>query len=303
MKFEGLFMRKWFAFVLLMGCLVFPTPADAQGGIKLKSMNILLWAEYDQPSMLVIHQFIVDESTPLPARVTLRFPSEGNLTAVAYLEDSLINANYTGPESQGNWQTVTLDVQSYAPHRIEYYQPLERDGNQRSFSFRWFGDYAVEEFGVTVQLPADSTDITIDPPFTDSAISGDGLHFVGLVTEQNLKMGQANVFTVTYERTSESVSVPTGSEDIRPSEPIGPSTEGRVSVDSLPWVIGGFGLALIGLALYFYWRSTQDNEKKSRRRSGAREVSGGEQAYCHECGARAHAGDRFCRTCGSKLRI
>lgn len=296
-------MRKWFVFVLLLGCLIFPSPAGAQGGIKLKSMNIQLWAEYDQPSMLVIHQFTVDPSTSLPARVTLRFPKQGNLIAVAYQDDGLINADYTGPESQGDWQTVTLDVQSFAPHRIEYYQPLERDGNQRSYSFRWFGDYAVEEFGVAVQLPADSTNITIDPPFTDSAITGDGLHFVGLLTQQNLKMGQANVFTVTYERSSDSVTVPTNSDDIRPSAPIGPTTEGRVSTDRLPWVIGGFGLALIGLALYFYWRSTQDSEKRSRRSSGVREVNGGGQAYCHECGARAHAGDRFCRTCGSKLKI
>lgn len=303
MKFGCPFIRKWLVFVLLLGGLVFPSPADAQGGIKLKSMNVQLWAEYDQPTMLVIHQFTVDESTPLPARVTLRFPKQGNLIAVAYQKDGLINADYTGPESQGDWQTVTLDVQSYAPHRIEYYQPLERDGNQRSYSFRWFGDYAVEEFGVTVQLPADSTNITIDPPFTETAISGDGLHFIGLVSEQNLKMGQANVFTVTYERSSESVSVPAGGSAIRPSEPIGPTTEGRVSIDTLPWVIGGFGLALIGLALYFYWRSTQDSGKKSRRRSGTQAVSSGGQAYCHECGARAHAGDRFCRTCGSKLRI
>jgi len=296
-------MRKWFVFVLLLGWLVFPSPVAAQSGVKLKSMNILLWAEYDQPSMLVIHQFTMDESTPLPAKVTLRFPKEGNLIAVAYLEDSLINADFTGPESQGNWQTVTLDVQSYAPHRIEYYQPLDRDGNQRSYSFRWFGDYAVEEFSVTVQLPADSSDISMDPTFTNTAISGDGLHFIGVVTQQNLKMGQANVFTVIYERTTETVTMPSISDNIQPSEPIGPTTEGRVSIDRLPWVIGGFGLALIGLALYFYWRSTQDSEKKSRRRLGTRDVTGEGQAYCHECGARANANDRFCRTCGSKLRI
>jgi hypothetical protein len=302
--FGGSLMRKWLAFVLLLGCLAIPSPADAQGGIKLKSINIQLWAEFDQPSMLVIHQFTLDENTPLPAKVTLRFPKDGNLIAVAYLGDTMINADFTGPESQGNWQTVTLDVQSYAPHRIEYYQPLIRDGNQRSFSFRWFGDYAVEEFSVTAQLPADSANISMEPPFSNTAISEDGLHFIGVLMQQNLKMGQSNEFIVTYERTSDSVTMPLTSDNIQPSEPIGPNTEGRVSIDNLPWIIGGFGLALIGLAFYFYWRSTQVSEQKSRRRSGHRDVStGGEQAYCHECGTRANAGDRFCRTCGSKLRI
>jgi hypothetical protein len=27
------------------------------------------------------------------------------------------------------------------------------------------------------------------------------------------------------------------------------------------------------------------------------------ELYCHECGTRAQTGDRFCRVCGSKLRV
>jgi hypothetical protein len=297
-------MRKWLVFVLLLGLMISPSTAGAQGGIKLKSINIELWSEYDQPSMLVIHEFTLDEKTPLPAKVTLRFPGDGNLIAVAYLDETFINADFTGPESQGNWQTVTLNVQSYAPHRIEYYQPLTRNGKERSFSFRWFGDYAVDEFSVTVQIPADSTNVLAEPSFSNTAASVDGEHIVGIVRHNNLKMGQSNEFKITYERESETVTRPSNSANIQPSEPIGPNTEGRVSIDNLPWIIGGFGLALIGLALYFYWRSTQVTEQRSRRRhSGSREDSGGAQAYCHECGARANTGDRFCRTCGSKLRI
>jgi hypothetical protein len=57
-------MRKWLLFILLMGVIVFPSAVGAQGGIKMKSIHIELWSEYDQPSMLVIHEFTVDESTP-----------------------------------------------------------------------------------------------------------------------------------------------------------------------------------------------------------------------------------------------
>ena len=298
-------MRKWLFFILLLGCLSISSAAGAQGGIKLKSIHIELWAEYDQPSMLVIHEFTVDPNTPLPANVTVRFPKEGNLIAVAYLEETLANMDFEGPEAQGAWQIVTLNVQSYAPHRIEYYQPLVRSGKERSFSFRWFGDYAVEEFNVGIQIPADSTELLIDPPLADIVTTQDGLHKIGILTLNNLKMGQANEIKVAYEREAETVTKPSNSANIQPSAPIGPNTEGRVSIDNLPWIIGGFGLALIGLALYFYWRSTQVTEEKSRRRrsAGRSEEPGGEPAYCHECGARAHAGDRFCRTCGSKLRV
>ena len=300
-------MRKWLMFILLVGVLVSPSAAEAQGGIKLKSIHIELWAEHDQPSMLVIHEFIVDESIALPVDVTVRFPKDGNLTAVAYQENgNLINMDFSGPTEQGNWQTVKLNVTSYIPYRIEYYEPLTRNGNQRSFTFRWFGDYDVNEFTVTTQIPADSTNVIAEPPFTSTSSSDDGLSLAGFVASSGLKMGQSNEFKIQYERESETVTNPTNNSNIQPSEPIGPNTEGRVSVDNLPWIIGGFGLALIGMALFFYWRSTQTPEQKSRRRRRAGQVTAEDregEAYCHECGARAHAGDRFCRTCGSKLRV
>ncbi len=301
-------MRKWLFFVLLFGVLVFPRPAGAQGEIKLKSTHIDLWSEYDQPSMLVIHEFTLDESTPLPAKVTVRFPKDGNLTAVAYIQNGQpLTKDYEKLETQGDWQTVTINVDSYLPHRIEYYQPLTRDGNKRSFVYQWFGDYPVSDYRVAAQIPADSTNVVTDPPITDLQTSPDGKSLIGSFTQTDLKMGQASDFRISYDRESESVISPANSANIQPSKPIGPSTEGRVSVDNLPWIIGGFGLALIGLALFFYWRSTQTPEQKTRRRRRSADSqeteAGGEQAYCHECGARARPGDRFCRTCGSKLRV
>jgi hypothetical protein len=299
-------MRKWLVFVLLLGMLVFTNPAGAQGGVNLKTVNVGLWSEYDQPSMLVIHEFLLDESTPLPAKVTVRFPKDGNLTAAAYTDQNgqLITTEVESPESQGNWQTVTLNVEEYLPYRIEYYQPLTRDGNKRSFTYQWFGDYPVGEFNLTAQIPSDSTNISSDPAFTDT--SQKDKYFIGTITQTDLQMGQAGEFKLSYERESESVTKPANSANIQPSEPIGPNTAGRISTDNLPWIIGGIGLALIGLALFFYWRSTQGTEQKSRRRrsgSNQEQEAGAEQAYCHECGARAHPGDRFCRTCGSKIRV
>jgi hypothetical protein len=299
-------MRKWLVFFLLTGILsVFATPAGAQGSIQLKNIDVSLWSEHDQPSMLVIHEFTLDPGTPLPAKVTVRFPKDANLTAVAYVDGGLITKDYDKLETEGNWQAITINVESYVPHRIEYYQPLTREGNQRSFSYQWFGDYPVGEFSVNTEIPADSTNIVTEPPLTSTGTSQDGKALLGNLTLNDLKMGQAATFKISYERESESVSYPSNSANIQPSEPIGPSTEGRVSIDNLPWIIGGIGLALIGLALFFYWRSTQVTEQKPRRRhrAGSNDEAGGEQAHCHECGARAHAGDRFCRTCGSKLRV
>jgi len=299
-------MRKWLMFVLFFGLTMFPSTAGAQGGIKLDALNIELWSEYDKPSMLVINQFVVSPDTSLPATVTLRFPKDGNLIAAAVenTDGKLYDIDVASPTQQGNWQTVTVTVESYQPHRIEYYQPLIREGNKREFKYQWFGDYYVKQFNVTILVPADSTELVTSPELQNTATSEDKRLMTGTVTKDEMKIMQSFQFDLQYERTSTALTSSDEANQLQPSEPVGKNTPGRVSITNLPGIIGGFGLALIMIALFSYWRSTQSSEEKPRRRRHPQnETESEEQAYCHECGSRAHAGDRFCRTCGSRLRI
>lgn len=297
-------MPRWLIFTLLLGLMVFPSTAGAQGGTKLESINIELWSEFDRPSMLVINEFVVSQNTPLPAEVTMRFPKEGNLIAVAVKSNGgLFNSDFEGPVEQGDWQTITLNVQSYDPHRIEYYDPLTREGDQRLFTYQWFGDYYVKQFALNLLIPADSTNLVTTPPLSNTEISTNNLHLIGTVSQSEMKMGQSFEFDLDYTRTSDALADPNQTDQVQPSEPIGPNTPGRVSVNRLPWLIGGMGLALIIIALWVYWRSTQTSEQKPRRRRAPHIQEKDDQIYCHECGARAHPGDRFCRTCGSRLRV
>jgi hypothetical protein len=301
-------MRKWLVVTLLIGFLLLPSPAGAQGGPKLDSMSVELWSEYDQPTVLVINEFIVSQDTPLPATVTMRFPKNGNLVAVAVDSNGdLFNKDFTGPVEQGTWQTITVNVDSYAPHRVEYYQPLTRDGSKRQFKYQWFGDYDVKKFSVLALVPADSTDLITSPVLETTTPAINGLALSGIVTRDELKMGNSFQFNLEYQRTSDTLINPVEAGQIQPAEPVGANTTGRVSITNLPWIIGGFGLALIVIALFTYLRSTQSGEAKPQRRRHrpvkSDKEEGDTQAYCHECGARAHPGDRFCRTCGSRLRV
>jgi hypothetical protein len=300
-------MRKWLVFVLLLGLMICPAAAKAQGGTELDSLNIQLWSEFDQSSMLVINQFVVSQDTALPVQVTLRFPKEGNLVAVAVeTNGELLNKDFEGPEEQGNWQQIKINVDSYDPHRVEYYQPLTRDGDKRQFKYQWFGDYYVKDFQIAVLVPADSTELTTAPVLQNTTTTADGAAIAGAVSRNDLRMGNSFQFQLEYQRSSDTLiqSNPDQVDPVQPSAPVDENTPGRVSIANLPWIIGGFGLALIVIALFTYWRSTQTSEEKTpRRRQRPAAEAGDREAYCHECGARAHPGDRFCRTCGSRLKV
>ena len=299
-------MPKWLVLLLLLGLILVPTSAGAQGETKMEEINIELLSEYDQPSMLVIYEFIVSQDTPLPADVILRFPNEGNLVAVAVEENGeLFNKGFTTPVKQEDWQTIKLRAETYDPHRIEYYQPLSMDGNKRQFKYQWFGDYYAKKFTVSVLVPADSTNLVTSPLLETTATTADGLLTTGTLTRQDLRPMNSFQFELEYQRTSTALAK-AATAPVKSAAPVDKNTPGRVSITNLPWVIGGFGLALIGIALFSYWRSTQAQSTENQPHKRQRHKPAGEeegQAYCHECGARAHAGDRFCRTCGSRLRV
>ncbi|MCC6297899.1 MAG: zinc ribbon domain-containing protein [Anaerolineales bacterium] len=302
-------LNRWLTLLTILCLSLLPTRVGAQSRVKLESISVALWAEFDQPSMLVVNEFVVSQQTALPAKVTLRFPSNGNLIAVAYeANGQLVNTSFESPIVEGDWQTIALNVEAYAPYRIEYYQPLERDGNKRSFYFHWFGDYPAETFNLQLQLPADSLNVSASPALDASQRSSDGKYLLGTASKSNLKMGQSYQFKIEYERDSEALTDSSAASQVQPSAPIDENTPGRVSVDQIPWIIGLVGLAMIAFALFFYWRSLRGTSAPSassgrrRSRSSAGMADSSHAAYCHECGARATAGDRFCRTCGSRLR-
>lgn len=301
-------MRKWLVITILLAVLISPSVVGAQGETKLDAVNIELWSEYDRPSMLVIYQFAVSKDTPLPAELTLRFPKDSNLVAVALEQNGeFFNKAFTTPVETGDWQLIKIKVEDYVPHRVEYYQSLTLDGNKRQFTYQWYGGYDVNTFNITALVPADSTNLMTSPILQNTVTSPDGTLTTGNVTKNDVKMTDFFHFELEYQRTSDALTIQDeATTQVEPAIPVDENTPGRVSIANLPWIIGGFGLALIVIALFSYWRSTQSqpNENQPRRRHHhkAQEAEAG-QAYCHECGARALAGDRFCRTCGSRLRI
>lgn len=296
-------MRK-FLYLIILGILfVFPASAFAQSDLKLANVSVQLWPEYDQPSMLVITDFEVPAITALPVSITFRIPKDANLIAVAtYSADgALTNAIFEGPKDDGEWQSFTLSLDSTAG-RFEYYQPLSFNGNQRIFSYLWDGSYAVDAFAIRVLEPFDTTSLKTVPALDSISQESNLKYYEGVST--SLASGEQFTLSLDYEKTTDTLIIDT--QGVQPSAPVDENTPGRVSLsNSLPYIIGGLGVIMIVGGVVYYWQSgRRSTGGKSRKRSRAHtdEQESGEETYCPQCGARSKAGDRFCRTCGARLR-
>ncbi|MDP1544657.1 MAG: zinc ribbon domain-containing protein [Anaerolineales bacterium] len=300
-------MRKLFLILILGVFFACPSFASAQSETAFASVNVQLWPEYDQPSMLVIVDFLVAPGTPLPVDLTFRIPQDANLIAVAVQtgDGGFLNAEFNGPQGGGEWQSFTMPITQNAHYRFEYYQPLTFVGNQRLFSYLWDGAFEVDVFQVGVLEPLDTTSLSTTPAHR-SIEQINGLTYYDSEVLR-LEKGEQYALNLQYEKTSDALLNPP--QGIQPVAPVDDNTPGRVSLNnSLPYIIGGLGVVMIaGGVLYYLQAGRSTPSRRSRRHKHSPAISAADDAaddaYCPQCGARSKPGDRFCRTCGARLRI
>lgn len=296
-------MPRWLIALFLAGAILVPSHAYGQAPISLASLQVQLWPEYDQPSMLVIYDFQVGSGTALPVGVSLKFPKDANLIAVAVqsADGSLMNADYLESAGDELWQSVVVQIQSPTTYRLEYYQPLRRTDARRQFSFQWNGEYAVQDFGLSIRLPADATGVTTNPELIPKQSSGGTMYL-----EKDLgSLGAGDAFDLSLDYTRSSDALAASQADLQPSQPLDGSTQGRVMLSNYyPYILGALGIVLVaGGSLYFWQSSRARSPREKRHRSSSEKAPRrDDDVYCHQCGARAEPGDRFCRVCGTKLR-
>jgi hypothetical protein len=302
--FGGSTMRKWLL-ILIMGALfVFPSSAFAQDKVSIQTVNVSLWPEYDKAEMLVINYIALSEGTAFPVQLDVRVPADADLHTVAVGTSSDVvsdqGVDYT-TKKDGEWLVISI-IATGPAIQIEYYDPnLKKDGDLRSYSYRWLSDYGVADFLAVFQEPLDATQFKSSLSLEDDGVHTDNMQYyfssVGVAPA-----GKELTFDVSYQKPTDTLSV--SSLEIQPVT-VDENTPGRISLNNyLPYVIGGFGVILIVGGLAYYRQSGRTASKKSRRRQHAR-GEGEENAsdvYCAQCGTRARGGDRFCRTCGSRIR-
>jgi len=296
-------MPKWFSLILLATLLFVPFPAQAQEQITFEQVVVQLWPEYDTPDMLIILNLQLSADIPLPTQLKVRLPGSVEKPYVIAIgqtpqtvTDQGIEFTY---EKNGDWLETTVTATGPAI-RIEYYDPgLIQAGDQRSYDYVWAGDYAVDIFSLSILVPVDTTEIQTDPAMSEFT-SADGMQTYLNWEANNLEAGEQVPIKVTYTKVSDRLSV---SNQPLETGAIDESTQGRVSLSNyLPYILGGLGLLLIiGGGIYF-WQTSQDKPAPRKRHRSRERDADGANIYCHQCGKRAQHGDRFCRTCGTRLR-
>jgi hypothetical protein len=290
--------------------------AHAQSSTTFDSLDIALWPEFDKPAMLVIYRANLPANVQFPVSVSLPIPAgvQPNAVAQGDADGRLVDVDYTLVQEAGR-AMVNLQVTSQLVW-LEFYQDLQLNGSKRTFDFQWPGGLAIPSLSIEVQDPPGISGLTLSPPSTDEVVGEYGL------TYKQLSLGSVGVsdqrtIRVSYTKVGEGLTVDSLQQTPLPSstEPIAGSAPEPDKI--VTW--GAVGLVVILVVvigtLYFrVWR-TPPKERPPRRRHRSKsksfeepmappEQKVGDSAplFCHECGTQAGPQDRFCRSCGTRLR-
>jgi hypothetical protein len=310
-------MLKRFLFLVVLSSFFLVPAAQAQGPLRFTEVEIDIWPEYDHPEVLVIYHVKLPANVSLPAEVTLRIPAivgKPHAVAVRQMDGALLNAVYE-QQVDGEWAVITITA-TMPEIQLEYYDPqIVIDGGLRHFTFDWLGDYATDLMRIVIQQPIGASQMSVEPDLGSfGQYQGDPMQYYTMdVGSPNA--GETVSVELTYFKDSDILSIE--SLQVQPSAPITGNTSTQSNwVRILPWLIGGLGVLLLLGGGLWYWRMNAvdpPSASKKRRRKSERSIKSPEQAaaqndsdtqsnYCHQCGKRAAAGDRFCRVCGTKLR-
>jgi hypothetical protein len=286
----------------LLVIFLMPALVQAQGEVRLSSVSVDIWPEYDQPAVLVIYHITLAPDAALPATLTLRVPAGVQVNAVAVVDPvkGLLNALYERVV-QEEWAVLTISA-NLPQVQIEYYEALVKNGTARHIVFKWAGDYAVDILEANFLLPLGAENVIFNPVPVKTGPGQDGLTNYRDQTT-HLMIGQIYTLTIDYQRQTDNVSI--SGLPVQAASPPGADTPGRVSMTGvLPWVLAGIGALLIvaGVIGFVVWQRGGRGSAVRQRQAPRRGERATESIYCQQCGKRAQPGDVFCRTCGMHLR-
>jgi hypothetical protein len=304
-------LRKWFILALML--FFIPGSAIAQQTIPFSSVVVDLWPEFDRPEMLVIYHITLSPSVSLPTNLVVQIPAhvgEPSAVAVRQADGALFSVQYQRMV-RGQWADISLTATT-PDIQIEYYDStLTGNTSLRTYTFRWPVTVEVDSFTINVQQPVGATLMNINPSLGNGIVGSDGLtYYSGDVT--SLLTDSIFELSLSYEKETDELSMM--EVQIQPGTSLDdPSMVGQSEPVQtyLPWILGGLGIVFISGGAFWYWQSGRRQSSMPRRGERRRASNSSEnpvieetgQVYCHQCGKRAAEGDRFCRVCGTRLRI
>lgn len=305
-------MIKRKIFFGVMGALIFllaiAPQAIAQDSNRLAQLKISVWPEYDTPTVLVLLDGTLADTSNLPRQVAVLVPSAAQVTVTTWA-----NPDGTLAPEQPNQVTDLGDgykrvsfTTNQPTFRVEYYHDLLRGTPDKTMDFAFKHAAPADQVTLEIQQPIKATNFAVNPTTPNLRTDADGFKYF-IYQFANATAGQTINIQAKYTKTDPNPSVAPQTTAIPTPAPAG-------GTSSNIFVIAGIVMLGLGAVLgFFVWQQRtrqveQATTKMSprqfqRQRRLARGTLPANKVFCTQCGHPLDADDNFCPKCGTKRRV
>ncbi len=275
--------------------IVFPISiVRAEGPLRITSMNVSVWPEYDQPGVLVQYQGqIAGKSDKTnPREISFLVPKDAGVGAACAIKSDGNHTSETWKESDAGdgFVQVTFKLTEPTFHLEYYFNPLVGSPDKK-IDFVYKAIMPADEIQLDIQHPLKATNFALNPDAPDSHKDSDGFTYHSYTFKQ-VAAGQKISSSVAYTKTDPKPSV-TGQTNSVSAESASQNSPNLNQAIAVGIVIGAIGIA----GFFFLQRNVrQPTRTRAVRRDARGEQTGG---FCTQCGNAMEAEDKFCARCGA----
>ena len=259
--------------------------------IKFKNSVVWIRPEYDDPRLLVMFGGRLD-GVEAPVRVSFLVPAAAEVIVAGSI-DAQDRYSPSSPDRQASsvpgWEEVSFELTTDT-FRVEYYDSIIQGYPNKTIAYDFRTISPISDLRVIVQQPRQSFDFTVAPRGT---IGSDSEEFTTFTSAFSNVIAEAPLhFDIAYTR-----------------EVTEPSIQPQDSESQSPTLIIGLvlGVLVIGGGVVWFLKSRQPQRvpvsgTRKERRQAARQRRSSGNSFCTNCGQPLDASDKFCPSCGDKVR-
>ena len=286
--------RISFALILVLTTLGIASTVYAEDPLRISSMDIFVFPEYDQPGVLVQYQgtiaTVADKSNP--REVAFLVPKGVGIGAACAIKTNGEHTSETWKESDAGdgFTQVAFKINEPQFHVEYYYNPLVGAPDKKmDFVYKAFSP--ADEIALAIQHPLKATNFVLTPESSNAHKDDDGFTYHSYSFKQ-VSAGAKLSTSIAYTKTDPNPSV-SGQKQTASSANKSADSNSNLNQAIL---VGIFLGAIVIAGVFFLQKNARRAEPHlvSGRTRG--ESSGG---FCTQCGNAMDAEDKFCPRCGS----
>jgi hypothetical protein len=271
-------------------------------GLRISSLQISVWPEYDEPRVLVIYRGDLWAEVTPPVQIGFLISKGASINGAGRVgqDGSLLLEPYV-VSPKGEADEVIINLSQRAFFLEYYYAPFGEGVGERNFNHSLALDYPIDQLTISVQEPLRSSDFNLTPQPTD-VLSGQGGFRYHNYAHKGVRPGSKFDIKVSYKKSDDKPSV--AKEILAPSQPA-PTERLPAQVVAGIVMVSLSGGALIAIALYLFVGKRRTGASRARRTELKEIKPKGKETlinYCFSCGNKVEKGDKFCSRCGTDLR-